>query len=55
MPVLVARRSIACGACEPGCPVTAGSLADPTFVIDREACSDCGIAAKGVAIPPRLG
>ncbi len=32
---------MACGACEPVCPVEAISEGDDTFVINAEACTDC--------------
>ncbi len=32
---------IACGACEPECPVNAISEGDPIDIIDTEVCVDC--------------
>jgi NAD-dependent dihydropyrimidine dehydrogenase PreA subunit len=33
---------VACGACEPVCPVNAISEDDPIYIIDKETCTDCG-------------
>jgi ferredoxin len=33
---------VACGACEPVCPVSAISEDDPIYIIDKETCTDCG-------------
>ena len=32
---------IACGACEPECPVTAISEGDPIYIIDPGVCVEC--------------
>lgn len=33
---------IACGACEPECPVNCISSGDPIYKIDAGTCTDCG-------------
>ena len=33
---------VACGACEPVCPVSAISTGEPLYIIDQGACTDCG-------------
>ncbi len=38
----ISDECIACGACEPVCPVTAISYGDPIYVIDQATCTDCG-------------
>lgn len=40
------EECIACGSCEPECPVDAISEGDPTYVIDPETCIDCGACAE---------
>ncbi len=37
---------VACGACEPECPVEAISEGDPIYKIDPETCTDCGACAE---------
>ena len=32
---------IACGACEPECPVSAISEGDPLYIIDQNVCVEC--------------
>ncbi|MBR3290246.1 MAG: 4Fe-4S binding protein [Clostridia bacterium] len=36
---------IKCGACADGCPVSAISEGDDTFVIDADTCISCGACA----------
>jgi ferredoxin len=36
------ENCIACGACEPICPVAAISSGDPMYVIDMDVCIECG-------------
>ena len=36
---------IACGACEPECPVNAISEGDGKYIIDPSLCIDCGACA----------
>ncbi len=38
----IVAECIACGACEPVCPVNAISAGDPQYIIDKETCIDCG-------------
>ena len=38
----ITDECVACGACEPECPVEAIKEGDPIFVIDPELCTDCG-------------
>lgn len=33
---------VACGACEPVCPVSAISVDEPIYIIDQGTCTDCG-------------
>lgn len=40
------EECIACGSCEPECPVDAISEGDPTYIIDPETCIDCGACAE---------
>ncbi len=37
---------IACGACASDCPVEAISEGDGIYVIDADACIDCGVLAQ---------
>ena len=37
----ITEDCIACGACEPECPVTAITEGDPLYVIDADKCIDC--------------
>lgn len=41
MAYVISDACIACGACEPECPVEAISAGD-IYVIDEEKCIDCG-------------
>ena len=36
---------ISCGACAEGCPVTAISECDGTYVVNPDTCIDCGACA----------
>lgn len=38
----ITDNCIACGACEPVCPVGAISTGDPIYVIDMDVCIECG-------------
>ncbi|MEA5112944.1 MAG: 4Fe-4S dicluster domain-containing protein [Geobacteraceae bacterium] len=38
----ITDNCIACGACEPVCPVSAISSGDPIYVIDMDVCIECG-------------
>ena len=42
MPHVISSECVACGACEPECPVQAISAGDPIYVIDETKCTDCG-------------
>lgn len=42
MSYIITDSCIACGACEPECPVEAISAGDPIYVIDQATCIDCG-------------
>ncbi len=37
----ISEECIACGACEPECPVSAISEGDPIYVIDPDKCVEC--------------
>ncbi len=43
MPHVITDECVACGTCEPECPVEAISAGDPIYVIDAEKCTDCGV------------
>lgn len=38
----ITDECIACGTCDPECPVSAISSGDPIYTIDASACTDCG-------------
>ena len=42
----ITDECIACGACEPECPVEAISPGDEIYVIDPDKCTDCGNCAE---------
>ncbi|HDR91004.1 MAG TPA: 4Fe-4S dicluster domain-containing protein [candidate division Zixibacteria bacterium] len=46
MAYVISDDCIACGACEPECPVDAISEGDEIYVIDPELCTDCGLCAE---------
>lgn len=37
---------VACGTCEPECPVQAISEGDPIYKIDPDKCTDCGACVE---------
>ncbi len=37
----ITEECIACGACEPECPVNAISEGEPVYIIDKETCVEC--------------
>ncbi len=37
---------VACGTCEPECPVQAISEGDPIYTIDPDKCTDCGACVE---------
>ncbi len=41
MALEITEECIACGACEPECPVDAISEGDPLYTIDPETCVEC--------------
>ena len=41
MATTITNECIACGACEPECPVSAISAGDGIYVIDEDVCVDC--------------
>ncbi len=41
MAYTITDECIACGACEPECPVNAISEGDPIYTIDAEKCVEC--------------
>jgi ferredoxin len=41
MAYTITEECIACGACEPECPVNAISEGDPIYTIDSEKCVEC--------------
>ncbi len=45
MAYVISDACIACGACEPSCPVEAISAGDPKYVINSDVCVDCGACA----------
>ena len=46
MPHLIGDLCIACGACEPECPVSCISPGPEIYVIDPTLCIDCGTCAS---------
>ncbi|MCH3987273.1 MAG: 4Fe-4S binding protein [Lachnospiraceae bacterium] len=46
MAYVISDDCINCGACEPGCPVSAISEADGKRVIDADTCIECGACAS---------
>ncbi len=42
----ITDECIACGACEPECPVEAISEGDDIYIIDPDKCTDCGECAE---------
>jgi ferredoxin len=42
----ITEECIACGTCEPECPVEAISEGDEIYEIDPELCTDCGACAE---------
>lgn len=42
----ISDACIACGACEPECPVECISAGEVIFVIDESQCIDCGACAN---------
>ena len=38
----ITEDCIACGACEPGWPVSAISAGEPTYVTEKQVCTECG-------------
>ncbi|KXS42545.1 MULTISPECIES: 4Fe-4S binding protein [unclassified Candidatus Frackibacter] len=46
MAYTITDECIACGACEPECPVEAISEGDDKFDIDADLCIDCGVCAE---------
>jgi len=41
MALEITDECIACGACEPECPVSAISEGDPIFTINQDVCVEC--------------
>jgi ferredoxin len=41
MAMKIVDGCIACGACEPDCPNTAITAADPLFIIEAAKCTEC--------------
>jgi len=41
----ISEECIACGACEPECPVEAINAGDDIYTINAELCIDCGACA----------
>jgi len=42
----ISEDCVACGSCQPECPVEAISEGDPIYVIDPDKCIDCGACAE---------
>jgi len=42
----ITDECIACGSCEPECPVEAISAGDDKYVIDPDKCIECGACAN---------
>ncbi len=45
MAYVITDTCIACGVCQPECPVGAIQEGDPIYKIDPELCTDCGACA----------
>lgn len=41
MSLIINEECIACGACEPECPVSAISEGDPIYIINTDVCVEC--------------
>ncbi|MBN1355737.1 4Fe-4S binding protein [bacterium] len=46
MAYVITEDCIACGACEPECPVEAITPGEDIYVIDPDKCTDCGNCAE---------
>jgi len=46
MAYAIGEDCVACGSCQPECPVEAISEGDPIYVINPETCIDCGACAE---------
>lgn len=46
MAFVITEDCIGCGACEPECPFEAISQGDTIFVINADACTECGNCAN---------
>lgn len=42
----ITDECVACGSCQPECPVGAISEGDSIYVIDAELCTDCGACVE---------
>jgi NAD-dependent dihydropyrimidine dehydrogenase PreA subunit len=46
MAYVISDECVACGACQPVCPVEAISEGDDKYKIDPDTCTDCGLCAS---------
>jgi ferredoxin len=51
----ITEECVACGTCEPECPVQAISEGDHAYVIDPELCSECGACAEVCPVDAIVG
>ena len=42
----ISDECVACGSCQPVCPVEAISEGDSKYTIDEKKCTDCGTCAE---------
>ena len=51
----ITEECVACGSCQPECPVEAISEGDPIYKIDPEKCIDCGSCAEVCPVSAIVG
>ncbi len=51
----ITKECVACGTCEPECPVQAISEGEPAYVIDPELCTECGACAEVCPVDAIVG
>ncbi len=50
MAYVIGGDCIKCGSCAEGCPVSAISEGDETYIIDADTCISCGACAAGCPV-----